>query len=201
MLLFVNQRVGVIADTHFGKAAHFQKSGITLSSKANQADEDRLLYLIDKYELTSVIIAGDLFHSHSNEEVAAFQRVVERVKPTCFVLTAGNHDILPKAQYEAMCIVNVPYFDIEGWRISHFGDKKFEEPQIVGHIHPTVLIGKAHNRARLKCYHLDNQTLTLPAFTSLSTGATIRPASSDCVWMIAGDEVIKKMPLVAPSNG
>jgi len=76
MLIFMNDRVGVIADTHFGKPGHFQKSGITLSSKANQADEERLLHLIQTYDLQTVVIAGDMFHSHANEEVAAFQRVV-----------------------------------------------------------------------------------------------------------------------------
>jgi len=107
-------------------------------------------------------------------------------------LTTGNHDILKQAQYDTLSIVNVPFYDIEGWRISHFGDSAFEGPQIVGHLHPKVLIGKHPNRARLSCYYLYNQILTLPAFTSLSTGATVRPTAGDCVWMIAGDEVIKR---------
>src|SRR5690349_2361179 len=62
----------VVADVHWGKSAHFRKHGIPMPGGTQDRDSLRLARLIREYGAERLVIAGDLFHSRHNAEVADF---------------------------------------------------------------------------------------------------------------------------------
>ena len=90
----------LIADLHFGKAAHFRKSGIPISEKVHDQDYQILTSLVSKYSPKQVYFLGDLFHSSWNEEWEKLLSFLGLFPTTSFHLVVGNHDILPSEKYQ-----------------------------------------------------------------------------------------------------
>ncbi|HAZ25214.1 MAG TPA: phosphoesterase, partial [Algoriphagus sp.] len=61
-----NTRTFFISDVHFGKAAHFRKSGIPIPEPIHKVDLETLSLLFDEFSPSSVYFLGDLFHSDWN---------------------------------------------------------------------------------------------------------------------------------------
>ncbi|MGL4650715.1 MAG: ligase-associated DNA damage response endonuclease PdeM, partial [Caldilineaceae bacterium] len=64
---------------------------------------------------------------------------------------------------------------------------------LCGHIHPVAILHDANRSARLPCFFLHRNVLTLPAFGAFTGGAPIRPRPGDGVWVIAGEQVLQIM--------
>ena len=63
----------ILSDVHIGKSAHFQKSGIPVSSKVFQQDLWRLEQLILRFKPKQLVVVGDLFHAEYNTGVHNFK--------------------------------------------------------------------------------------------------------------------------------
>lgn len=90
----------LLADTHFGKAAHFRKAGIPVPESIHLDDFHRISNLLDKTGASTVIFLGDLFHSESNESWFTLLEFIELFPQLNFHLVMGNHDILPETLYQ-----------------------------------------------------------------------------------------------------
>ena len=62
----------IVSDLHWGKSAHFRKHGIAIPADTQDKDELRLAGLLRTYNAERLIIAGDMFHSKTNNQVEIF---------------------------------------------------------------------------------------------------------------------------------
>ena len=71
-IFWKEQECLIVSDLHLGKAGHFRKAGIPISSKVHVEDLDRLDLLLNTYQPKRLVMLGDLFHSDKNNEWEAF---------------------------------------------------------------------------------------------------------------------------------
>lgn len=192
-LLLPEYHTLVVADWHLGKGAHFRKAGIFMPSASVDKDVLRLQSLLDSHIVHTVIFLGDLFHSDLNSEWHVFEQFRAANPSIRFVLTRGNHDILPDKLLEAAAVEVVPSYSIAP-RIhcTHHPDTGGSDGQlnIAGHVHPGCSIpAKGRQAYRLPCFYYHDQTLLLPAFGSLTGLYLVQPARDARIYPIAADKV------------
>ena len=57
-----NLQILLLADLHFGKAAHFRKSGIPIPEPIHDIDLFVVKNLLDQYQPKQIYFLGNLFH-------------------------------------------------------------------------------------------------------------------------------------------
>src|SRR5690554_1227716 len=184
----------VVADIHLGKASHFRKEGIMIPLPVSCPDLKCLGELLDSLEPTTVVFLGDLFHSSLNGEWEDLKDFLCGYPDIRFVLTKGNHDILPSSVMEETCIEVVHELKVgEHLVLTHepLTETQEERLNIVGHIHPGVLIKtKGRQSYRLPCFYHQGQCLILPAFGQLTGLHILKKAAHTRIFPVLSDEVI-----------
>lgn len=184
----------LIADLHFGKAAHFRKSGIPIPEPIHEADFFTLANLHQQIQPKRTYFLGDLFHSVWNEQWEILNSFLQTFPETQFHLVKGNHDILhPSVYKQSVLEIHQEPFMLEYFALSH---EPLEIPldgklNICGHLHPGVLLrGKARQSVRIPCFFWSGSTLILPSFGNFTGLALVEPKESDLIWGISGEKVI-----------
>jgi len=192
-LLLPEYHTLVVADWHLGKGAHFRKAGIFLPVLPVDKDIARLQSLLDSYRIDTLVFLGDLFHSDLNSEWHIFERFRAANPSIRFILTRGNHDILPDDLLEKAAVDILPSYSIAPHICcTHHptDDGIAGQLHIAGHVHPGCVIPtKGRQAYRLPCFYYHAQTLLLPAFGSLTGLHLVQPVGNACIYPIAGDEV------------
>lgn len=183
-----NRKSLIIADFHIGKAGHFRKNGIAISNSVSKDDFVRLNALIDSYSPERLMILGDLSHSRINKEWYLWLEYREKHSNIEVVLVPGNHDILPKSEYERAKIIQTkPIHILEPFIFIHesIPTKGPELRQISGHIHPGVrLNGAARQGITLPCFYISEAKIILPAFSGFTGKFKVKPKKKDKVLAI-----------------
>jgi len=183
-----------LADLHFGKAAHFRKSGIPIPEPIHDVDLLKIEHLISNYKPAHFYFLGDLFHSDWNDQWESLNSFLRKFKETVFHLVKGNHDILDLRSYSSSNFEFHPQpIQLGGLFLSH-------EPQnsvpsglinLCGHIHPGVrLVGKGRQSFRLPCFYLHDNQLILPAFGNFTGLALIQALPGDQIFGVTKEKVI-----------
>lgn len=184
----------IVADIHLGKAAHFRKEGIMIPLPAACPDLKCLGELFDSLKPTTVVFLGDLFHSSLNKQWEDLKDFLCRYPDIRFVLTKGNHDILPSSIMEETCIEVVHKWKVgEHLIFTHepLTEVQEERLNIVGHIHPGILVKtKGRQSYRLPCFYHQGQCLILPAFGQLTGLHILKKAADTRIYPVLLDEVI-----------
>src|SRR6478672_9244810 len=68
------QNALIVSDLHFGKTGHFRKSGIAVPQNIFKEDLQRLVSLLNYFKPQQLIVVGDFFHSHENNELEWFKK-------------------------------------------------------------------------------------------------------------------------------
>jgi DNA ligase-associated metallophosphoesterase len=187
----------IVADTHWGKSAAMRRAGIPVPAATASDDLARLTESIQRTGAQRVVLLGDLLHSRDGRqpsmlgEVRAWRQMHGEIP---FLLIRGNHDRHagdPPAAWDIASedepVADAPFVFRHTPKPSNHGYV------LAGHVHPAVrLRGNGAQRLRLPCFHFASSMGTLPAFSGLATGAEIRPATGDRVFVVADDEVIEK---------
>ncbi|MEO8734012.1 MAG: ligase-associated DNA damage response endonuclease PdeM [Flavobacteriales bacterium] len=174
----------VVSDLHLGKAAHFRKTGAALPEGQDEATMKRLEAVTDLFRPKRLLILGDLFHSHHNNQWATFTQWA-REQTMELHLVVGNHDILPMEQYADAGVETSIGSLFEGpFAWAHEPVEHSATYSIAGHIHPGVVLrGLSRERLKLPCFWFGEKGAILPAF-GMSTGLfRIRPKLSDRVFV------------------
>ncbi|AFL86071.1 putative phosphoesterase, ICC [Belliella baltica DSM 15883] len=188
-------RALLIADPHFGKAAHFRKAGIPISEHLHDDDLQKISQLIIQCEPNEIYFLGDLFHSDLNESWWGLEAFIDLFPKVNFHLVKGNHDILPKACYTSgKWIIHEETLEIENLLLSH--EPLLEVPKskinLCGHIHPGIsLRGKGRQKVTLPCFFYCQQRILLPAFGRFTGLDVLSCTKSDQAFVIADDMVIQ----------
>ena len=187
-------KILLFADTHFGKAAHFRKSGIPVPEMIHQPDLEQIELLIKKYNPHRIIFLGDLFHSTYNNAWETFKQFCAQKIEFRPELVLGNHDILDHAHYDFLQ-VHTGNLIIEPFILSH---KPLDINQLnglynlCGHLHPSVkLSGLAKQSLRVECFYFNKNHGILPAYGSF-TGTSKMPKRTpeDNVFVVTNQKII-----------
>ncbi|MGE5337018.1 MAG: ligase-associated DNA damage response endonuclease PdeM [Gemmatimonadota bacterium] len=191
-----DERVLVVADAHFGKAAAFRARGVPVPRGTTEDNLARLDDLIVQLGPLRLVLLGDLFHareSHSPPTVEAMTAWRRRRAALEIVLVEGNHDHHAGAPPAALGIrVEAEPWRSEGFAYCHHPHKVAAETVVAGHLHPCVrLYGRADESLRLPCFWLRDRLLVLPAFGEFTGGASIVREDGDRVIAIAEERLFE----------
>lgn len=185
----------IIADLHLGKAAHFNRAGISLpNKKLEQVNFDKLEKLMAEQRPKKVVFLGDLFHSAHNDAWNQFVNFTNQYTNTEFVLIIGNHDILNTENYEAAKLRLTPQWQIDGLLFTHEPEEYIADNvyNIAGHLHPGVrLVAPGQPSLRLPCFFFGAKQGILPAFGSFTGTMLMKPKKKDAVFIVYEDKVQK----------
>lgn len=194
-LLLPEYRTLVVADWHLGKGAHFRKAGIFMPVLPVDKDLVRLQALLDRYGVETVIFLGDLFHSDLNSEWLVFERFRTANPFIRFILTRGNHDILPDDLLKNAAVDVVSSYAVAPHiHCTHHpeGDGLAGRLNIAGHVHPGCLIpAKGRQAYRLPCFYFYKQIFVLPAFGMLTGLHMVQPSRGARIYPTVGDNVLE----------
>ncbi|MGH7241802.1 MAG: ligase-associated DNA damage response endonuclease PdeM [Phycisphaerales bacterium] len=192
----------LVADLHLGRQHAWHAEGKPISDAAATASLDepltRLASLARTTNATRVLVLGDLLHAPSGVTTEMIGHVASWRKSLSvpFELIPGNHD-------RRLHLV------IREWNL-HVHESVLVEPPFAfthepasagseacagnivwcGHIHPLVHLRTRGDSLRLPCFCFSDATALLPAFSGMSSGATIRPEAGDRVFAITDDSVV-----------
>ncbi len=164
-------RILVIADLHLGKSTHFRKEGIMMPAINGNSDINLIEQLCHQHDVAEVLFLGDLFHSGFNSEWFLLEEMLHRNKHLRFILTKGNHDILPEYIFNDAQILLAESFVAGDLLFTHHPLKSVAEGtlNIAGHIHPGCIIkAGARQRFRFPCFYYAQNVLLVPAFGNLT---------------------------------
>jgi DNA ligase-associated metallophosphoesterase len=184
----------IVADLHWGKTAHFRKNGIAIPAQSQNKDEMRLAQLLQSTRAERLIIAGDLFHSRSNQQVDLFTHFRNHHQTLQVDLVIGNHDILKKEEYARFHLsLHQECLTIEPFCIAH--DHLASSHFVIhGHVHPAMRIkSKGNNQAAFKlcCFAVQEDRMILPAFGEFTGTHLVDAAEQKHIYLIAEDKVIQ----------
>lgn len=160
-----------------------------------QEDMQRLAHQITFFKPASLIIVGDLFHSHNNAEHDLFSKWRKDLSYTEIILVKGNHDILPQKWYKENNIRAAgDLLEIKDFIFTHEpGSVKAPgKYSFTGHLHPSITLkGKGRQSLKFPCFYFGRDQAILPAFGRFTGTAAIEPGPDDKVFALTGREVMK----------
>ena len=208
-------RTLLVADLHLGKAATFRRAGIPIPEGSSQGDLARLETLVRDHAVARVLILGDLLHAASgctSEVVAEFRAFRDRVVATSIVLVLGNHDVSARRLAGELgldaCVSSLDEPPLRFVHIAAAATAGDDEPEaagiglvVAGHLHPRVTLrAPSGDRLADRCFHLDDDVLTLPAFGSFTGGHAVEITDSARVWLARDDAVLDVTRLARPAS-
>ncbi len=199
------QKILLIADPHFGKAASFRSMGITIPSGTTSDDLKRLSALIVKYRPERLVVLGDLIHSAKSKGrdiLLQFEKWRKGFPDLKITLIQGNHDRISGQPPAELKLDQIEEKTLIGRVIlAHKPSVNVGRYTIAGHLHPAVrLKGIGGQQETLTCFYFSPKYAVLPAFGGFTGNSIIEPTPEDQVYIIAGKAVIKAQPSVQNSR-
>lgn len=191
-LWWPTQRMLMVADAHFGKAATFRARGVPVPAGSTVQAVARLDAMLARLPVAHVAWLGDLLHAR--EAAGALDALAtwraRHVDVAC-TLVRGNHDRHAGDPPASLRINAVE----EPWTVGPFA--LCHAPQtvpshyvIAGHVHPGVVIsGRGRDRLRLPCFRFGPRCALLPAFGEFTGLWTAPVAPDETLYGVAGDRV------------
>ena len=185
----------LVADAHFGKAAHFRKAGIPIPEKVHVHDFLKIQKLIKDLAIGEVYFLGDLFHSDWNTSWDDLEDFAAYFEDCRFHLVKGNHDILPANMYKpGVWELHVEPVILDNFLLSHEPLEVLPSGMLnfCGHIHPGIaMYGTARQRMVLPCFFHKSQQVILPAFGRFTGNSPMKSSREDRAFAIAGKKVVE----------
>jgi DNA ligase-associated metallophosphoesterase len=187
------ERMLIIADIHFGKAAAFRSFGIPVPHGTTNENLDGLDALIDALGATHVLFLGDFLHaraSHAAATQAAMLAWRQRRSDLVLTLVRGNHD---KHAGDPAAALNIDLVD-EPWTVGPFSfchHPDIDSPgyAMAGHVHPAYVLATRFDALRLPCFVVGPRHMILPSFGSFTGGHTVRAAPGERIFVTSGEAV------------
>jgi uncharacterized protein len=184
----------MIADPHFGKAAHFRKAGIPIPEELHVSDQAKILKLVHSLQPKSLIFLGDLFHSDINSSWQDLEAFLDSIPDIEIHLVKGNHDILPASIYRSgRWNIHEESYQAGPYLLTHEPMKEVPEGSFncCGHIHPGIrLKGNARQQLTLPCFFIKERQMILPAFGRFTGLARMSCSKNNQAYAITAHKVI-----------
>ncbi|GAB7129153.1 ligase-associated DNA damage response endonuclease PdeM [Silvimonas sp. JCM 19000] len=197
-LFWPAQKMLLVADVHFGKAAAYRALGQPVphgTTQANLARLDEMLHVLAA-DVETLVFLGDFLHARSarHPEVLAALAVWRARWPALrLVLVRGNHDLRAGDPPQSLRVevVNEPWC-VAGLGLCHEPDVVLPDGMygLCGHVHPAITLhGGARERMRLACFWFGERGGILPAFGEFTGSWTMPRDARARVWVVGGGRV------------
>jgi metallophosphoesterase superfamily enzyme len=185
----------VVADLHLGYDKARLRAGEAVPARPLHDILSPLAPLIRAHGVRRLAVAGDLFESGPDRELAAGLLAWCAAEGVELAAVApGNHD-RGLAGVADLLPVRPDGFDLGGWRVVHGDGEPPPGPVVQGHEHPWVRWSHALSGP---CYLAAPESLILPAFSPDAAGVNVLPRRrwrDHRCFVIAGDRVLDFGPL------
>jgi DNA ligase-associated metallophosphoesterase len=189
------QKMLIIADIHFGKAASFRALGIPVPRGTTTENLIGLDALIDAHGAEHVVFLGDFLHAraaHASSTQQAMLAWRERRRDLRLTLVRGNHD---KHAGDPAAVLGIELVDephmVGPFAFCHHPDL---DPgngayTLAGHVHPAWVLATRFDALRLPCFVVGTDRMILPSFGSFTGGHVVTRAPGDAIFVTSGEAV------------
>ena len=187
------ERMLIIADIHFGKAAAFRALGVPVPRGTTSENLAGLDALVAAHGVRQVAFLGDFLHAraaHASSTQLAMLAWRQRHPDLALMLVRGNHDLHAGDPAEAlgMALVDEPHA-IVPFAFCHHPGVDGPGYGLAGHVHPVYLLATRFDALRLPCFVVGEQGLILPSFGAFTGGHAVKPGPGDHIYVTSGDAV------------
>jgi DNA ligase-associated metallophosphoesterase len=194
-LFWPAERMLVIADIHFGKAASFRAGGIPVPRGTTTENLHALDALIDARQAAHLLFLGDFLHArhaHAAATIAALTEWRARRRGLDLTLVRGNHD---RHAGDPPAHLRIEVVE-EPWRVgpllfAHHPQAHPDGYVLAGHVHPVYRLASRGDALRLPCFMFGADSGMLPSFGSFTGGHPVVPAPGARVFVTTDDSVIE----------
>ena len=192
-LYWPREKMLVIADIHFGKAAAFRAQGVPVPRGTTSQNLAALDELMDLHETAQIVFLGDFLHaraSHASATVAAMLAWRLRNPGVRLILVRGNHDLRAGDPAASLGIemVDEP-FTVGAFSFCHHPDIAGDGYVLAGHVHPVYVLSTRLDSLRLPCFLAGTTRMVLPSFGAFTGGFVITPSPGERVFVTSGEAV------------
>jgi DNA ligase-associated metallophosphoesterase len=187
------QRMLIIADIHFGKAASFRAQGIPVPRGTTTENLVKLDALIDAHGARHVVFLGDFLHAraaHASSTQQAMLAWRERRRDLRLTLVRGNHD---KHAGDPAAVLGIEMVDephaVGPFAFCHHPDLETDGYALAGHIHPAWMLATRFDALRLPCFVVGSGRMILPSFGSFTGGHVVKREAGDAIFVTSGEAV------------
>jgi DNA ligase-associated metallophosphoesterase len=192
-VLWPRERMLVIADIHFGKAAAFRSFGIPVPRGTTTENLHALDDLISLTGADHVLFLGDFLHAraaHAAGTQAAMLAWRRRRCDLTLTLVRGNHD---KHAGDPALALGLDLVD-EPWTVGpfafcHHPDLAASAYILAGHVHPAFVLATRFDALRLPCFVVGPSRMILPSFGAFTGGYTVRAEEGERIFVSSGEAV------------
>ena len=187
------EKMLIIADIHFGKAASFRAQGIPVPRGTTTENLAGLDALIDCHGAEHVVFLGDFLHAraaHASSTQQAMLAWRERRRDLRLTLVRGNHDKHAGDPAAALGIelVDEPH-TVGPFAFCHHPDVETGGYAMAGHVHPAWVLATRFDSLRLPCFVVGKGRMILPSFGSFTGGHVVTREPGDAIFVTSGEAV------------
>ena len=187
------QKMLIIADIHFGKAASFRAAGVPVPRGTTSQNLAALDAIMAQHEVEHIMFLGDFLHAraaHASATVAAMLAWRLRHANLKLTLVRGNHDRHAGDPAASLLIdlVDEP-FSQGPFAFCHHPDLDTTGYALAGHIHPSFRLSTRFDSLRLPCFVVGSKRMILPSFGAFTGGFLITSAVDDSIYVSSGEAV------------
>jgi len=192
-LFWPAEKMLIVADIHFGKAAAFRALGVPVPRGTTTENLDGLDALVDAHGARHIVFLGDFLHAraaHASATQGAMLAWRERRRDLELTLVRGNHDrhAGDPAAALGITLVDEPH-TIGPFAFCHHPDLDTPGYALAGHIHPVYVLATRFDALRLPCFVVGSERMILPSFGAFTGGHALRPEPGDTMYVTSGDAV------------
>lgn len=192
-LYWPRERMLVVADIHFGKAAAFRALGVPVPAGTTSENLAQLDLLVARYGARQIVFLGDFLHSRAAHARATQKALLEwrtRQSGLGLVLVRGNHDRHAGDPGAALAITLVDEPFMAGpFACCHHPDLDAPGYVLAGHVHPVYVLATRFDALRLPCFLVGPGRMILPSFGAFTGGHIITPAPDERVFVSSGESI------------
>jgi DNA ligase-associated metallophosphoesterase len=187
------ERMLIIADIHFGKAAAFRSFGIPVPRGTTSENLHALDELIELTNAKHILFLGDFLHARAAHAASTQAAMLSWRRKNCelvLTLVRGNHDKHagdPAGQL-GIDLVDEPW-TVGPYSFCHHPDIAAPGYVLAGHVHPVYVLATRSDALRLPCFIAGPQRMILPSFGAFTGGHALRPEPGERIWVSSGEAV------------
>ena len=192
-LYWPREKMLIIADIHFGKAAAFRALGVPVPRGTTSENLAGLDALVARHGARQVAFLGDFLHAraaHASSTQLAMLAWRARHADLGLMLVRGNHDLHAGDPAAALGIelVDEPH-TVGPFAFCHHPDLEAPAYALGGHVHPVYVLATRFDALRLPCFVVGPDRMILPSFGSFTGGHAVRPGPDERIFVTSGDAV------------
>ncbi|MBC7415806.1 MAG: ligase-associated DNA damage response endonuclease PdeM [Herminiimonas sp.] len=192
------QRLLVVADIHFGKAASFRALGVPVPAGTTTQNLAALDALLATHAVDHLLFLGDFLHArsaHASATMAVIRHWRLRHPALRLTLVRGNHDDRagdPPADLD-IAIVDEPHV-MTPFAFCHHPQQSVLGHVVAGHVHPVYRLASGADGLRLPCFVVGAQCSLLPSFGAFTGGHAVAQRADERLFVVAGEQVFLVPP-------